>query len=158
MDTETKQEFENLANIIGDKFTKVDEKFEKKFEELAIMIGGSFAKVDEQFDDIRSKMATKEGLAKVESRLDAKIDSVESRLDAKIDSVKSSLGAKIDGVEGSLSEKITDLKETVEKLDARDKEDTPPATPAAKRWRAGDALASDVLNLQQRVGVLKTKP
>lgn len=121
MDAETKQEFENLA----------------------VIIAGSFEKVDKQFEDLRATMATKEDLKQFATKDD--LAKVESRLDAKIDSVESRLGAKINGVEGSLSEKIADLKETVEKLDVRDKADT-------------DALASDVLNLRQRVETLEARP
>ena len=45
---------------------------------------------------IRDRMATKDDLARVESRLDAKIDKVEARLDAKIDGVEARLSDKID--------------------------------------------------------------
>ena len=115
----------------------MDAETKKEFEDLAVMIGNGFAKVDEQFEDIRSKMATKDDLAMVESRLDAKIDSVESRLDARIDSVESGLaglGVKIDAVRGD----VEDVKVAVAKLDARDKADT-------------DALVGDVLELRQKV-------
>ena len=51
---------------------------------------------------IRDRMATKDDIA----RLDSKIDGVETRLDAKIDMVEARLDAKIDGVEARLSDKI----------------------------------------------------
>ncbi len=58
---------------------------------------------------ILDRMATKDDLARVEARLDLKIDGVEARLGSRIDGLETridGLDAKIDRVEARLSEKI----------------------------------------------------
>jgi len=97
MDAEIKKEFEDLAVMIGNGFARVDEQFAKVDERFA-KVDERFVKADEQFEDIKSKMATKDDLAKVESHLDVKIDLVRSDLE--------------------------DVKVALAKLVARDKADT----------------------------------
>lgn len=89
----------------------MDAEFKKEFEDLAVVINAGFEgmekRMDEKFAEIRGEMATKEDLKRFATKED--LAQVESRLDAKIDIVKDT---------------VDDIKVTVEKLDARDKADT----------------------------------
>ncbi len=61
----------------------------------------------------------RQDMARLESRLDAKIKESESRLDAKIKESESRLDAKIDGVDA----KIDGLDAKIDRLEARMRED-----------------------------------
>lgn len=124
MDTEFKKEFEDLAVVINAGFEGMEKRMDEKFDEVN-------QRMDDKFAEIRNEMATKDDVA----RLTERVDGMETRM-------ATTEGLRV--VESRLSTKINEVKEAVEKLDARDKADT-------------DALAGDVLSLRQRVGALETK-
>jgi len=71
---------------------------------------------------ILDRMATKDDLARVEARLDSKINGVEARLDAKIDGVEARLSSRIDGLEtrmDRLEVKVTALGGDLEQVHLR---------------------------------------
>ncbi len=58
------------------------------------------SRLDAKIDTVEAKIDA------VESRLETKIDAVEAKLEAKIDAVESRLGTRIDAVEAKLETKI----------------------------------------------------
>lgn len=86
---------------VDKRFGQVNQQFERVFtvmHEYAMGVDEKFDKMDGRLGKMESSMATKDDLAKVESRLDAKIDGVKSAVD--------------------------DVKIEVSALSKRDKEDT----------------------------------
>ena len=61
----------------------------------------------------------RQDIARLESRLDAKINESESRLDAKIDGLESRLDAKIDGLEARIDGLEARMREDMKQLSDR---------------------------------------
>ncbi len=61
----------------------------------------------------------RQDMARLESRLDAKINESESRLDAKIDGLESRLDAKIDGLEARIDGLEARMREDMKQLSDR---------------------------------------
>jgi len=79
-DQPTGDDRDNLLNFIASTVEMILDRMATK-DDLARVE----ARLDARINGVEAKMATKEDLARVESRLDAKIDGVEARLSDKID-------------------------------------------------------------------------
>ncbi len=87
----------------------------------------------------------RQDMARLESRLYAKINESESRLDAKIDGLESRLDAKINGLESRLDAKIDALDARIDGLEARMREDMKQLSDRLARVEHGQAKLEGLL-------------
>src|SRR5215510_12030814 len=96
---------------------------ESNNSEVLGFIASTVETILNRLDNVESRMATKEDLARLEGKFDEKLDGLEGRFDEKLDGLEGRFDEKLDGLEGRFDEKLDRLEggfdEKLARLDGR---------------------------------------